>query len=125
MTVVPAASSETNMPSSGTNVGGETNSSIPTSTAADASSCVPMSVSPIVRRNRPGTKEKAFCAWPEEDWTEMDSTLAVQQVLDSYILIVRDEISFSFLLLLNVFPLNLTSFYWLLVHTTNYTKRCF
>ena len=124
MTVVPAASNETNMPSSGTNVSGETNSSIPTSTAADASSCVPMSVSPIVRRNRPGTKEKAFCAWPEEDWTEMDSTLAVQQVLNSYILTARDEI-LSFLLLLNVFPLNLTSFYWLLVHTTNYTKRCF
>ena len=93
MTVVPAASSETNMPSSGTNVSGETNSSIPTSTAADASSCVPLSVSPIVRRNRPGTKEKAFCAWPEEDWTEMDSTLAVQQVLITYIPTDRHEIS--------------------------------
>ena len=91
MTVVPAASSETNMSTSGTNVSGETNTSIPTSTAADPSSCVPMSVSPIVRRNRPGTKEKAFCAWPEEDWTEMDSTLAVQQVLNSYILTARDD----------------------------------
>jgi len=90
MTVVPAASSETNMPSSGTNVSGETNSSIPTSTAADASSCVPMSVSPIVRRNRPGTKEKAFCAWPEEDWTEMDSTLAVQQYIQQ---IIRRDVS--------------------------------
>ena len=98
MTVVPAASNETNMPSSGTNISGETNSSIPTSTAADASSCVPMSVSPIVRRNRPGTKEKAFCAWPEEDWTEMDSTLAVQQVLNSYILTARNEISFCLII---------------------------
>lgn len=82
MTVVPTASNETNMSNtSGTNVSGESNSSVPASTGTDTGSCVPMSVSPIVRRNRPGTKEKAFCAWPEEDWTEMDSTLAVQQVL--------------------------------------------
>ena len=82
MTVVSTASNETNMSNSPvTNVSGETNTSITSSSTADAGSCVPMSVSPIVRRNRPGTKEKSFCAWPEEDWTEMDSTLAVQQVL--------------------------------------------
>jgi len=86
MTVVPTASSETNMSNSPvTNVSGETNTSITSSSTADAGSCVPMSVSPIVRRNRPGTKEKSFCAWPEEDWTEMDSTLAVQQYIQQII----------------------------------------
>ena len=81
MTVVPTASNETNITTAPvTNVAGETNTSVAVSATADPGSCVPMSVSPIVRRNRPGTKEKAFCAWQEEDWTEMDSTLAVQQV---------------------------------------------
>ena len=37
-------------------------------------------MSPILRRNRPGTKAAEYSSWPEEDWTEMDSTLAVQQV---------------------------------------------
>merc|ERR1712154_152116 len=86
MTVVPTASNETNITAAPvTNVAGETNTSAAVSATADPGSCVPMSVSPIVRRNRPGTKEKAFCAWPEEDWTEMDSTLAVQQYIQQII----------------------------------------
>jgi len=91
MTVVPTASNETNITSTPiTNVAGETNTSVAASVTADPGSCVPMSVSPIVRRNRPGTKEKAFCAWPEEDWTEMDSTLAVQQYIQQ---IIRRDVS--------------------------------
>jgi len=91
MTVVPTASNETNITATPiTNVAGETNTSVAASVTADPGSCVPMSVSPIVRRNRPGTKEKAFCAWPEEDWTEMDSTLAVQQYIQQ---IIRRDVS--------------------------------
>merc|ERR1719273_77300 len=91
MTVVPTASNETNITAAPvTNVTGETNTSVAVSATADPGSCVPMSVSPIVRRNRPGTKEKAFCAWQEEDWTEMDSTLAVQQYIQQ---IIRRDVS--------------------------------
>ncbi|XP_011291173.1 MOB kinase activator-like 4 [Musca domestica] len=42
----------------------------------------------IVRRNRPGTKAKDFCRWPDEPLEEMDSTLAVQQYIQQ--LIKRD-----------------------------------
>ncbi|KAM7345283.1 MOB kinase activator 4 [Cochliomyia hominivorax] len=42
----------------------------------------------IVRRNRPGTKAKDFCRWPDEPLDEMDSTLAVQQYIQQ--LIKRD-----------------------------------
>merc|ERR1711997_64402 len=40
---------------------------------------------PVLRRNRPGTKTADFSSWPEEDWTEMDSTLAVQQYIQQTI----------------------------------------
>ncbi|XP_037946506.1 MOB kinase activator-like 4 [Teleopsis dalmanni] len=42
----------------------------------------------ILRRNRPGTKAKDFCRWPDEPLEEMDSTLAVQQYIQQ--LIKRD-----------------------------------
>uniref|UniRef100_A0A8B9BUQ1 Uncharacterized protein n=1 Tax=Anser brachyrhynchus TaxID=132585 RepID=A0A8B9BUQ1_9AVES len=35
----------------------------------------------VLRRNRPGTKAQDFYNWPDESFEEMDSTLAVQQVL--------------------------------------------
>ncbi|ALC42174.1 Mob4 [Drosophila busckii] len=44
--------------------------------------------STILRRNRPGTKAKDFCRWPDEPLEEMDSTLAVQQYIQQ--LIKRD-----------------------------------
>ncbi|XP_055837745.1 MOB kinase activator-like 4 [Episyrphus balteatus] len=44
--------------------------------------------STILRRNRPGTKAKDFCRWPDEPLDEMDSTLAVQQYIQQ--LIKRD-----------------------------------
>ncbi|XP_030370697.1 MOB kinase activator-like 4 [Scaptodrosophila lebanonensis] len=44
--------------------------------------------STILRRNRPGTKSKDFCRWPDEPLEEMDSTLAVQQFIQQ--LIKRD-----------------------------------
>ncbi|XP_033152807.1 MOB kinase activator-like 4 isoform X1 [Drosophila mauritiana] len=44
--------------------------------------------STILRRNRPGTKSKDFCRWPDEPLEEMDSTLAVQQYIQQ--LIKRD-----------------------------------
>lgn len=39
----------------------------------------------IIRRNRPGTKAKDFCRWPDEPLEEMDSTLAVQQYIQQLI----------------------------------------
>lgn len=39
----------------------------------------------ILRRNRPGTKAKEFCRWPDEPFEEMDSTLAVQQFIQQTI----------------------------------------
>jgi len=39
----------------------------------------------ILRRNRPGTKAKDFCRWPDEPLEEMDSTLAVQQFIQQTI----------------------------------------
>ncbi|KRG04378.1 MOB kinase activator-like 4 isoform X1 [Drosophila mojavensis] len=41
--------------------------------------------STILRRNRPGTKSKDFCRWPDEPLEEMDSTLAVQQYIQQMI----------------------------------------
>ncbi|XP_046865851.1 MOB kinase activator-like 4 isoform X1 [Drosophila willistoni] len=41
--------------------------------------------STILRRNRPGTKSKDFCRWPDEPLEEMDSTLAVQQFIQQMI----------------------------------------
>ena len=57
------------------------------STAANAqASPTPASPSSAkLRRNRPGTKAADFCAWPEESFEEMDSTLAVQQVIQQSI----------------------------------------
>ena len=85
MTVVPTASSETNLSASPVaNVSGDPNTTIPvpTVTGSSLTGAITDGVQglPVLRRNRPGTKATAFCAWPEEDWTEMDSTLAVQQV---------------------------------------------
>ncbi|CAO1347957.1 unnamed protein product [Diamesa serratosioi] len=39
----------------------------------------------ILRKNRPGTKQKSFCGWPEESFEEMDSTLVVQQYIQQLI----------------------------------------
>uniref|UniRef100_A0A674AVZ0 MOB-like protein phocein n=2 Tax=Salmo TaxID=8028 RepID=A0A674AVZ0_SALTR len=39
----------------------------------------------VMRRNRPGTKEKDFYNWPDESFEEMDSTLAVQQYIQQNI----------------------------------------
>ena len=92
MTVVPTASGETNLsPATVTNVSGDGNTTsqgTPGTTAPVSGGPVTGTGTtsdggqglPVLRRNRPGTKTAAFCAWPEEDWTEMDSTLAVQQV---------------------------------------------
>ena len=85
MTVVPTASNETNLSAPPVaNVSGEANTTIPVATATTSTLSGTTSDGiqglPVLRRNRPGTKATAFCAWPEEDWTEMDSTLAVQQV---------------------------------------------
>ena len=41
--------------------------------------------SSTVRRNRPGTKCSAFSRWPDENFEEMDSTLAVQQFVQQSI----------------------------------------
>ena len=90
MTVVPTASAEANLSTAAvTNVSGDVNTASQgtTVTAAPVSGGPVTGTTgdgvqgmPVLRRNRPGTKAAAFCAWPEEDWTEMDSTLAVQQV---------------------------------------------
>ncbi|XP_013186458.1 MOB kinase activator-like 4 [Amyelois transitella] len=39
----------------------------------------------ILRRNRPGSKAKDFCRWPDEPFEEMDSTLAVPQFIQQTI----------------------------------------
>ena len=85
MTVVPTASSETNLSAPPVaNVSGDPNTTIPvanvTASTLSGTTNDGMQGLPVPRRNGPGTKAMAFCAWPEEDWTEMDSTLAVQQV---------------------------------------------
>ena len=63
------------------------NAAAAASTAANAqASPTPASPSSAkLRRNRPGTKAADFCAWPEESFEEMDSTLAVQQVIQQSI----------------------------------------
>ncbi len=38
-------------------------------------------MSNLKRRNLPGTKASSFCRWPEEPFESMDSTLAVQQLI--------------------------------------------
>ena len=86
MTVVPTASSETNLSAPPvTNVSGDPTATIPvpavTASTLSISTGDGIQGLPVLRRNRPGTKATAYCAWPEEDWTEMDSTLAVQQVM--------------------------------------------
>ncbi|CAO1303285.1 unnamed protein product [Diamesa hyperborea] len=50
----------------------------------------------ILRKNRPGTKQKDFCGWPEESFEEMDSTLVVQQYIQQ--LIRKDPSSVEFIL---------------------------
>ena len=87
MTVVPTASGEPNLTTTtGTNVSGETSTAGSGTAAAVSGAQVTPSAGegvhglPLLRRNRPGTKAAAFSTWPEEDWSEMDSTLAVQQV---------------------------------------------
>ncbi|XP_065222770.1 MOB-like protein phocein [Planococcus citri] len=42
-------------------------------------------IKPLMRRNKPGTKSKDFYNWPEEQFEEMDSTLAVQQYIQQLI----------------------------------------
>ena len=90
MTVVPTASGEPNLTTTtGTNVSGETSTAGSGTTAAVSGAQVTPSTAdgvhglPLLRRNRPGTKAAAFSTWPEEDWAEMDSTLAVQQVKET------------------------------------------
>lgn len=39
----------------------------------------------IVRRNRPGTKLKDMYSWPNQDFSEMESTLSVQQYIQQQI----------------------------------------
>ena len=84
MTVVPTASGEPNLTTTtGTNASGEASTAGSGTTAAVSGAQVTPSTGdglPLLRRNRPGTKAAAFSTWPEEDWAEMDSTLAVQQV---------------------------------------------
>ena len=93
MTVVPNPSSETNLaltPAASVNI--DSNAASATTTAADPGSGSALTIAagdgvhglPVLRRNCPGTKSSAFCAWAEEDWTEMDSTLAVQQVMSIF-----------------------------------------
>ena len=94
MTVVPNPSSETNLavtPAASVNIDSNA-ASATTTVAADPGSGSALTVAagdgvhglPVLRRNCPGTKASAFCAWAEEDWTEMDSTLAVQQVMSIF-----------------------------------------
>ncbi|KAF0295912.1 MOB kinase activator-like 4 [Amphibalanus amphitrite] len=44
-----------------------------------------MTEAPIIRRNRPGTKQADFYGWPDELFEEMDSTLAVQQFIQQMV----------------------------------------
>lgn len=39
----------------------------------------------IVRRNRPGTKREDMYSWPNQDFSEMESTLSVQQYIQQQI----------------------------------------
>ncbi|CAK1552123.1 unnamed protein product [Leptosia nina] len=39
----------------------------------------------VLRRNRPGSKAKDFCRWPDQPIEEMDNTLAVQQLIQQTI----------------------------------------
>ncbi|NXY08131.1 PHOCN protein, partial [Pteruthius melanotis] len=60
----------------------------------------------VLRRNRPGTKAQDFYNWPDESFEEMDSTLAVQQL----ILMLLCSISFrQFCLELNGLAVKLQS----------------
>lgn len=92
MTVVPTASGEPNLTTTtGTNVSGEGSTAASGTTAAVSGAQVTPSAEdgvhglPLLRRNRPGTKAAAYSTWPEEDWAEMDSTLAVQQYIQQTI----------------------------------------
>lgn len=100
MTVVPNPSSETNLavtPAASVNIDSNA-ASAATTVAADPGSGSALTIAtgdgvhglPVLRRNCPGTKASAFCAWAEEDWTEMDSTLAVQQYIQQ---IIRRDVS--------------------------------
>lgn len=44
-----------------------------------------MSSAQVLRRNLPGTKAADFCGWPDQSFDEMDSTLAVQQLIQQAI----------------------------------------
>merc|ERR1712223_2060035 len=100
MTVVPNPSRETNLavtPAASVNIDSNA-ASAATTVAADPGSVSALTIAtgdgvhglPVLRRNCPGTKASAFCAWAEEDWTEMDSTLAVQQYIQQ---IIRRDVS--------------------------------
>ncbi|KAH9282621.1 MOB-like protein phocein [Echinococcus granulosus] len=39
----------------------------------------------IIRRNRPGTKREEWCQWPDEVFDEVDTVLAVQQIIQQMI----------------------------------------
>ncbi len=41
------------------------------------------------RRNRPGTSTRDWCKWPDQELDEMESTLAVQQVLNVLLLLTN------------------------------------
>lgn len=59
----------------------------PSSTSSETSATpnVTSGTSTVIRRNRPGTQSTEFCRWPEESFEEMDSTLAVQQIIQQSI----------------------------------------
>jgi len=44
-----------------------------------------MASTAVLRRNRPGTKAEDWCRWKDEAFEEMDSTLAVQQLIQQAI----------------------------------------
>eukprot|EP00095_Tigriopus_kingsejongensis_P006024 snap_masked-scaffold671_size114370-processed-gene-0.18 protein:Tk06024 transcript:snap_masked-scaffold671_size114370-processed-gene-0.18-mRNA-1 annotation:"mob kinase activator-like 4" len=48
--------------------------------------------SSTLRRNGPGTPAHAYCAWPLESFDEMDSTLAVQQMIQQSIRAHVDDV---------------------------------
>ena len=129
MTVVPNPSSETNLavtPAASVNIDSNA-ASAATNVAADPGSGSALTIAagdgvhglPVLRRNCPGTKASAFCAWAEEDWTEMDSTLAVQQVMS----ICKSEHTIT---LFQVNPMlhKLTFLHFILVYSTNYKTGC-
>ena len=130
MTVVPNPSSETNLavtPAASVNIDSNA-ASAATTVAADPGSGSALTIAtgdgvhvlPVLRRNCPGTKASAFCAWAEEDWTEMDSTLAVQQVMS----ICISDHSLTECLKVNPMLHKLTFLHFILVYSTNYKTGC-